>query len=180
MPWAEYYSDIRNRGIGGDTSVGLLDRIGEISDRRPKQLFINIGTNDLSFGFNPEAIAENISQIVTKVRSTSRSTEVFVISVLPINLDFLPDVRNETKLGVIRRLNQILKVSEETVGFRFIEIASQFEDERGQLRRELTLDGGHLNHVGEKLYCELLMQHVDSKELVAQRRCAITGARPHS
>src|SRR4051794_12392088 len=29
--WSEYYSDIRNRGIGGDSSVGLRERIDEIS-----------------------------------------------------------------------------------------------------------------------------------------------------
>src|SRR4051812_12645239 len=80
-PWSEYYSDIRNRGIGGDTSVGLRERIDEIAESLPKQLFINIGTNDLSSGVGVEEVAGNIRQIVAKVRSTSPTTEIYVVSV---------------------------------------------------------------------------------------------------
>jgi lysophospholipase L1-like esterase len=178
MPWAEYYSDIRNRGIGDDTSDGLHDRIEEITESHPKQVFINIGINDLSKGVAAEEVAENIRQIVGKIRSNSPATEINIVSVLPINLDFDRSVRTEKMLRETQRLNQMLRESQEGSGFRFIDIAARFKDEKGYLRRELTHDGMHLNVAGQKLYCESLMPHVASRELAVQRRAPIAGANP--
>lgn len=40
---------VYNRGIGGDVTDGLLERMDEsIFDLEPKKVFINIGTNDIS------------------------------------------------------------------------------------------------------------------------------------
>ena len=36
-PWAEFYSEIHNRGIGGETTSGLLGRLDEITEGRPAQ-----------------------------------------------------------------------------------------------------------------------------------------------
>ena len=40
-------SIIRNRGIGGDTTDGVLARSGEIIDSNPTAVFLLIGINDL-------------------------------------------------------------------------------------------------------------------------------------
>ena len=39
--------NIRNRGIGGDTTDGVLARTGEIVDSKPTAVFLLIGINDL-------------------------------------------------------------------------------------------------------------------------------------
>src|SRR5688572_792456 len=38
--------NIKNRGINGDNSLGLLERLDEITESKPKKIFIEIGIND--------------------------------------------------------------------------------------------------------------------------------------
>ena len=46
---------ILNRGISGDTSSGVLDRLQEVIERRPKVVFVMIGTNDIGLQSAPYA-----------------------------------------------------------------------------------------------------------------------------
>src|SRR3954451_7586104 len=50
--WHELVPEFRviNRGIAGDTSSGVLDRLEEVIARRPKLVFLMIGTNDIGLG----------------------------------------------------------------------------------------------------------------------------------
>ena len=63
--WSELFADIRikNRGISGDISAGVLNRIDEIADRKPKKVFVMIGTNDLSRNTSTDSIFKNITKI---------------------------------------------------------------------------------------------------------------------
>lgn len=83
--WHEIFPDspVRQRGIDGDTSAGVLGRLTPIAAAKPGQVFLLIGTNDLFFGVPEEAIVTNISEIVDRIHAASPETEVFVQSVLP-------------------------------------------------------------------------------------------------
>lgn len=50
--WHELFpsSRVRNRGIGGEVTTGVLGRVNQISRGAPSQVFLLIGTNDLAFG----------------------------------------------------------------------------------------------------------------------------------
>ena len=54
--WAEFFqnSNIKNRGISGDITEGILYRISEITESQPLQVFLMIGTNDLAKGKTKE------------------------------------------------------------------------------------------------------------------------------
>src|SRR5258708_3203562 len=39
-PWSELYSPIKNRGIGGETTAGLLDRLDELTESQPRKIFL--------------------------------------------------------------------------------------------------------------------------------------------
>lgn len=64
--WQELFPTISilNRGIWGDTSDGVLDRLDEITIRQPKTVFLMIGVNDLGLGISPQIIEQNIQSIV--------------------------------------------------------------------------------------------------------------------
>ena len=85
--WSELFADIRikNRGISGDISAGVLNRIDEIADRKPKKVFVMIGTNDLSRNTSTDSIFKNITKITSYLKQESPSTKVYVQSVLPVN-----------------------------------------------------------------------------------------------
>jgi len=55
--WHELVPEHRviNRGIAGDTSSGVLDRLQEVIERRPKVVFVMIGTNDIGLQSAPYA-----------------------------------------------------------------------------------------------------------------------------
>jgi len=83
--WHELFPDtpIRQRGIGGDTTAGVLARLDAIATGQPKQVFLLIGTNDLFFGVPAPEIVANVGKIVDRIRAGSPQAEIFVQSILP-------------------------------------------------------------------------------------------------
>jgi lysophospholipase L1-like esterase len=89
--WQEMFpnASVRNRGIGGDTSDGVLTRVHQISSGKPAQVFLMIGSNDLDVADRSESeIVANIVEIVEKLKSASPKPMVYVQSVLPREKDF--------------------------------------------------------------------------------------------
>src|SRR5215510_12011257 len=66
IDWHELFPDVRilNRGIAGDTSAGVLNRLDEVIGRHPKIVFLMIGSNDLQTGVPVSAISANIRAII--------------------------------------------------------------------------------------------------------------------
>jgi lysophospholipase L1-like esterase len=66
IDWHELFPAVRilNRGIGGDTSAGVLNRLDEVIGRRPKIVFLMIGSNDLQAGTPMSVFRANVGSIV--------------------------------------------------------------------------------------------------------------------
>ena len=62
--WSELFADnrIKNRGISGDISAGVLNRLDEIVNRKPAKVFLLIGVNDLSRNISTDSIFKNITR----------------------------------------------------------------------------------------------------------------------
>ncbi|MDR7869043.1 MAG: GDSL-type esterase/lipase family protein [Sporomusaceae bacterium] len=76
---------VENRGIGGDTTLGLLNRLDQVIALKPSQIFLMIGMNDLCYNRPiPEVIA-NYRRILGRFREELPDTKVYVQSVLPFN-----------------------------------------------------------------------------------------------
>ena len=88
--WHELFPDVRvhNRGIGGDTTPGVLERLHQVTAGRPAKVFLKIGTNDLSFGRREDEIVANIREIVDRIHAESPGTRVYVQSVLPRDVGY--------------------------------------------------------------------------------------------
>ena len=70
--WSERlnYPNIKNRGIGGDVTDGVLSRIDEIGYFKPKAVFLLIGINDLWNNGSPnKPSAEYIGNIHHSIKS---------------------------------------------------------------------------------------------------------------
>ncbi|QNN21194.1 hypothetical protein HED60_02535 [Planctomycetales bacterium ZRK34] len=165
--WSEFYSDIRNRGLGGDTTDGVFNRLDEIVRSSPKQIFINLGTNDLSMGVGPQEVIDNYRRIVQRIQTNSPRTQINLVSILPINFEYERNVLQERKQRFICQVNDDLKQLADEYDIRFIDIHNAFCDGSGQLRSELTFDGLHLTTEGEIFYANLLREYVCSRELLA-------------
>ena len=103
--WSELLTGMKviNRGIGSDTSAGVLARLPEIIARRPKLVFIMIGENDLEQRTSPEDTARNIRAIVRML--SEHHINSVIQSVLHVAQGHKPDINSKVK-----RLNELLKV----------------------------------------------------------------------
>lgn len=94
--WNELFPQtaIRNRGITADTTQGVLDRLHQVTAGQPAQIFLLIGTNDLTFEVPEDTIVANIVEIVDRIHVESPETEVYVQSILPRDANFQERVQS--------------------------------------------------------------------------------------
>lgn len=75
---------LANRGIGGDTTRGMLIRLKEdVLSLNPKAVVILMGTNDLEVGLEPALIARNFQKIIVSLKSHSKEMPIIVCRVFP-------------------------------------------------------------------------------------------------
>ena len=158
--WRKLLDDptIINRGIAGDTTLGVLNRLDDVIVRQPSKLFVKIGINDISKNVPDDVISENIFTIVKRVRVGSPKTKIFVHSILPTN-DAVkaeyPDAFD--KNDHVMAVNRQLKKYEKKKGYTFVDLCSQFCDEKGKLVvKYAENDGLHLNADGYALWVRIL------------------------
>lgn len=85
--WDEEFQKINviNRGIGGDTTTGLLRSLSDVTDGQPKTIVLMVGTNDLTMRVPQKEIVKNYDLLLNRIRQESPSTQIIMTSVLPIN-----------------------------------------------------------------------------------------------
>ncbi len=68
--WSELFprKHVKNRGISGDTSEGVYDRLAPIVKGKPAKIFILIGINDISRDVKVEDIVLNMKRIVKEIQ----------------------------------------------------------------------------------------------------------------
>jgi len=149
---------VSNRGISGDITDGVLERLKEIIFFKPKKVFILIGHNDLwSFRIKSgvpsiKYIEKNILKIVETINIGSPETMIYVQSILP--------TRHFTRDGFfeksINKINSFLIKKQNKLNFKYIDLHSFFVDSEGFLKSELTYDGGHLNDNGYEVWSDII------------------------
>lgn len=160
--WSELFGDNRckNRGISGDVSHGVLDRIGEVTDGQPRKVFLMIGVNDLARNYSPEQILSNYRQILDSLKIRSPRTKVYVQSILPVNDQFKKFTGHTDKASLIPLVNQQLEALAKQYNYTYLDLYSAFVDKDGKLSAEFTNDGLHLLGKGYQHWKSVIYPHV--------------------
>jgi lysophospholipase L1-like esterase len=137
-------SPVENRGIGGDSTRGLLRRLDQVIGLRPSQIFLMIGTNDLCYNRSIPDIVANYNRILDRFRSELPGTRVYVQSVLPFNDKMFP-ARNLRSNANIAALNAEIRKLAAQRGLYYIDLAPAFTSPDGRLPVKYTDDGLHLS-----------------------------------
>ncbi|MBE9129629.1 MULTISPECIES: GDSL-type esterase/lipase family protein [unclassified Coleofasciculus] len=161
--WSELFRDIplKNRGISGDRTDGVLNRLDEIVESNPKSIFLLIGINDIIQGRRNDEVLKTYCEILETLKSQLSGTTVFIQSVLPTNTTL-----SVQKLGVkinnnqVVELNNRLKELAKTFSFPYIDLFSAFSDNQNELNAQYTTDGVHLNGQGYWLWKECIEKYV--------------------
>lgn len=161
--WAELFDNrhVRNRGIAGDRSDRLTDRIDTLIAGHPKKLFLMIGINDLAAGLSPEEVSANIGWVIDRFRTESRWTRIFVQSILPVNgrsFALFPDHYAQAA-GIVRtnRLLEALCTGKEII---YLDVYTPLVDSNGNLNAAYTNDGLHLTGAGYLVWRDAIKPYV--------------------
>lgn len=163
-----YYADLDrvcyNRGIGGDTTSGVINRLKvSIFDVEPSKIVLMIGTNDIDGNVPNEKIIENYRIILDEIRNNQPTVELYFMSVIPQN----KDLESYSELDVDKNNANILIVNEEIrklcqeYGHTYIDLHAHLLDENGYLRKECSDDGLHLNAGGFEIWTALLKPYLE-------------------
>ena len=147
--WSEIFPDLPmvNRGIAGDTTNGVLGRLGSIVAERPAAIFVKIGTNDLTRGPERAVSYQQYREIITRIQKASPQTDIYLQSLLPREVEFRSEVE---------AYNQEIRTISNELGVTYVDLYPAFLDSDGSLRDELTYDEIHLTGEGYRLWQSLL------------------------
>ncbi len=142
--WDEMFGSpaILNRGISGDTTRGILHRIGNIVYLQPRKLFVMAGINDFTRGRTVRQVMNDYRRIIEAVRRGSPATDIYVQSTLPINNELNGSQTDPSKIIL---LNKHLKAYCRSRRLTFINLYPLFADSTQHLKVEYTFDGTHPN-----------------------------------
>ncbi len=157
--WQEVFRTVRikNRGISGDTTEGVLNRIDEIVESHPQKLFLMIGINDINQGRQVDDIFKSYQVILRKLKEQTPETKVFIQSVLPVNNQkFLNNGANDKVVALNAKLKELAK----EYSLHYIDLFSSFADDNRELDARYTTDGVHLNGQGYLLWKGIIEKDV--------------------
>lgn len=160
--WAELFADnhIKNRGISGDITAGVIARLNEVTDRKPAKIFLLIGVNDLSRNTAPDSVVKNVFTIADYIHQQTPATQLYVQSILPVNKIYNKFGTHTNKSAQIVKVNASLQSEATDHHYTFIDINTAFCGPDGLMRPDLTNDGLHLKGEGYLLWKHLLYADV--------------------
>ncbi|OQX93100.1 MAG: hypothetical protein B6I17_04270 [Tenericutes bacterium 4572_104] len=157
----EYFPNhnVYNRGIGGDTSKGVLGRLNEsVFELKPKKVFLHIGTNDFELIKDGiENISKRIKEIVEKIHSFDEFIEIYLISVFPVNPEVDKKTTGRRNNKEIVKLNNILK------SLPYITYINIYDKLllNDVLNPKYTIEGLHLNQKGYEIIRETILKYIN-------------------
>ena len=146
---------VKNRGIAGDVTAGVINRLKEIYYYKPEKVFLKIGINDLfRDDLTPEYVANNIKSIVEKIHLESPTTKIYVHTILPTS--------NNTSLKAkIATTNIFIKNSVQTNYYQVIDLYSKFADANDLMISNYSVDGVHLTEAGYNVWQNYIKEFVN-------------------
>ncbi|MFH5833667.1 GDSL-type esterase/lipase family protein [Halalkalibaculum sp. DA3122] len=161
--WAELFGSprLKNRGISGDVTDGILYRLSEVTESSPAQVFIMIGVNDLARGIPVETVISNYEKILDRIRRETPRTEIYVQSILPVNDEFSQFSSHTDKTPQIKEANSRLAALAREKEAIFINLFDDFSTGEDKLNPDYTEDGLHLNGQGYVVWKSVVDSHLD-------------------
>ena len=136
-------SDIANRGISGDTTIGILERLDRSVPEGSSFCLIQAGVNDLFRGMGPSDVARNYKQILDSLKQRG-VRQVMISSVI------LCDQGHVEVNSRIKTLNSELARLADNQSIRWLDLNSVLAP-NGYLELRYTSDGVHLNGEGYRV-----------------------------
>ena len=153
----------RNRGISGDITFGILERLNDVIEGKPAKIFILVGINDISRNIPDSLIVKNYHHIIQRIQNESPGTKIYFQTLLPVNNDFTQFKNHYNKDTHILYVNNQIKKLGKLYGIEVIDLYPLFLNDQNKLDADLTEDGLHLNAAGYKVWAKILKNYLHEK-----------------
>ena len=138
---AKYYPQYltANRGIGGDTTFGLEERLQvSLYDLKPKVVVMLIGAN------NMDSMFENYESILQSLKENLPESKIVLLSLTAMGGEHWG---RKNQLAAYNNVS--IKLLAERYGYEFVDLYSVLYDVSiGEVYEGYTVDGGHFTHEG--------------------------------
>lgn len=139
----KYYPEFTtlNRGIGGDTTTGVLNRLKvSVYDVQPKVTVLLIGGNNIYTMF------DDYETILSGLKENLPNTKIVLLSLTAMSKDWAK--KNEQ--AIIN--NQKIKSLAQKYNYRFVDLFTPLYDvARGEAYEGFTVDGAHFTDIGYRI-----------------------------
>jgi len=152
--WQELFPNIRcaNRGIGGETTEGLLLRLHTLPpEGKNRIVFIQTGVNDLIAGTETRIIIGRYRQIAFKLKDLGYRPVIHLV--FPVR--YLNEVNRK-----VPELNKKLATMAQSLHCPVIDITPKISV-KNRLSEEFSTDGIHLNHKGYQIWISEIKHFLD-------------------
>lgn len=146
----------RNRGISGDITYGVLERLDDVISGKPSKIFILIGINDISKNIPDDTILNNYAKIVDRIQAGSPETSIYFQTLLPVNASFEKFKNHYGKDQHILYVNEGIRKLTNQKNIQLIDLYPHFLDNDNHLKAALTHDGLHLLIEGYQVWAKIL------------------------
>ena len=138
---AKYYPQYvtANRGIGGDTTFGLEERLQvSLYDLKPKVVVMLIGAN------NMDSMLENYESILKSLQENLPESKIVLLSLTAMGGEHWG---RRNQLAAYNNVS--IKLLAQKYNFAFVDLYSALYDVSiGEVYEGYTIDGGHFTHEG--------------------------------
>jgi lysophospholipase L1-like esterase len=153
--WNDIFPSVRiaNRGIRGDTTRDVKNRLRDVLATNPERAFLMIGINDIRRGYSLDEITAAYEQIVEKL--IDHQVEVHIQSTLQCSRRICGE-----KADQVIELNKWLQKYALERGVAFIDLNADMSNAQEGLKSSLTSDGYHLLGSGYRAWSEVIAPYL--------------------
>lgn len=153
-PVTECYSEyvVVNRGIGGDTTFGLENRLQvSVYDLQPKVAVMLIGAN------NMDTMFDNYERILQGFRDNLPNTKIVLVSLTAMGQEW----GRKNHLAAFQNV-KIKKLAEQ-YGYTYVDLFTPLLNlETNEIYPEYTTDGGHQTPAGYEVFTATIKPVIDA------------------
>lgn len=163
--WNRFFPDVAkivNRGIIGDDSRGILNRLNQVLPYKPSKIFFECGTNDLSHGWTVDRTFQGIVRVIETIRRNNPDTRIYVQSLLPLNERVGVWKLLKGKEDMIIQLNHRLEDYCIRHSLTFIDLYTPLLGDRPKtMREDCCRDGLHLTAKGYEVWADAIRAYIN-------------------
>lgn len=147
------------------TSNGALTCLQALERKTYDTIYIGLGANSLGYP-SIEKFFSNYCKLIDEVRLRQPNAVIYVQNIIPMNEPILNSLNYADCFNndAVREFNTYIQRAAVEKDLYFLDIYTLFLDETGQLPREASNDGLHLNAEYAKIWSEYLKTHTMDTE----------------